>query len=185
MHSAPAAPKTSARLDRHDVYIGVLIALWLAGLGISLVPIGVGAISYLDAVTQKLLAWCMLVGTTIALMGAGAGDPAIWVFRFIRRLARIRGLRWVRHLEPTLALRHAYLFGAGGLISVDIGLGWFGYAVISNGTVVGSATGAMTPILFIVYLKLTRKFIGEYRRMTREFEVAKAALLGKDSDGVG
>lgn len=168
------------RLDRHDAYVGPLIALWLAGLGIALVPIGVGAIATLEPDTQKLLALCMLVGTTIALMGAGAGEPTIWVFRAVRRVARTPGLRWMRHLEPNFAVRHAYLFGAGGLIAVDVGLGWFGYAVITNGTVIGSATGSITPILFIVYLKLTRKFIREYRRMTREFEVAKAALLSKE-----
>lgn len=146
------------RLDRDDVYIGALIALWLGALGMILVPNAISSTADLPIGTQKLLGVCVLVGTSFSLIASSSAPPYDDRPAWLKRL-----------IVPWWQIRHAYLLGAGGLFAVDVGLGWFSVVTLIHGSLVGTPTGLLTPILFLAYVKKARKFIAEYLRMDREY----------------
>lgn len=165
------------RLDRHDTYVGMLISVWFAGLGIYLLPIGAGALAAVDPETQRLLGACMLLGTTLGLSGSAMGPG--------QDLKITRPVRWfLRHFvkgyEP-LAVRHCYRLAVAGLIATNVSLGYFSWVLLNNGTVVGSFTGLMTPILFVTWVRKIRKLWRKARSMDREFEAKKSAVMGEES----
>lgn len=161
------------RLDRDEVYIGALIALWLGALGIIVVPSAIASTSGLPTSTQKLLGTCMLLGTTFALLAASSAPP------YDDRPA------WLKRLIVTWwQVRHAYLLGAGGLFAVDVGLGWFAWAIAMHGSLIGTPTGLVPPILFLAYGKKAFRFIAEYLRMDREYNEA-IRRMRDDPDGEG
>lgn len=166
-HPRPSLP--TDRLDRHDTYIGMQISVWLAGWGIFLLPIGTGVIGQLAPDTQKLLSMAMIVGTTFSLLGAAAGRAPIG-----RPELRITApFRWVlmhvqKDYEP-LPLRYCYYIGAGGLLSTNIALAAFSWQLLNYGSVIGSLTGLMTPILLITWTRKMVKLMRTARRMDRVF----------------
>jgi hypothetical protein len=170
------------RIDRDDVYVGVLIALWFAGLGIMVTPIGSGTIATLEVSTQKLLAICMVIGASIALLGSASGRPTLRVTWPFRMVAKLFG-RLFRHATDPVEIRHAYLMGAGGLIAFNASLFCLAWTIITNSTVVGTATGILTPILFVVYTKKMRKLFAEFRRLTISFNEVKEAVTRTDKAG--
>jgi hypothetical protein len=163
-------------LDRHEVYIGVHLALMLAGIGIMLVPIGSGAVASMDPDTQKLLAAGMSGGSGLALLASTMGRPVFRPMRWIRRK--------IFHLE-VMPLHHCYLLGAAGLMAVDTALGVFSWTLIGRGSLIGTATGALTPILFIVFLRLTYRMLVGSIRLNREYDAIRDAVTAQppeDSD---
>jgi hypothetical protein len=169
-------------MDRDDVYVGVLVALWFAGLGIILAPIGSGAIAALEFSTQKLLAICLMIGASIALIGSASGRPTLRVTWPFRILARPFGAMF-HHVTDPVEVRHAYLMGAAGLIAFNVGLFFLGMTVLGNSTVIGTATGILTPILFVVYTKKMWKLFREFRRLTAIFNEIKEAVNRTDKAG--
>lgn len=160
------------RIDRNDVYLGVLVALWLLAVGILLIPVGQGALGGVPPLTQDLLAVCLLVGTSLSLLAAATAEPH-W-----------RCPRW---LSPfTWKIRHAYLLGFAGLIAVAVSLGFFALVIVANSTLVGNISGALMPILFIVYLRMAVKLLRAYRSMARADSALKARVMarinGSDDD---
>ena len=163
------------RIDRDDVYVGVLIALWFAGLGIVLAPIGAGAIATLEFSTQKLLAVCMMFGSSIALLGSASGRPTLKVTWPLRMASRPIGRLFGQDVGP-VEVRNAYLMGAAGLIAFNVSLLVLASTIVTNSTIVGTATGILTPILFVVYTKKMRKLFGEFRRLSKAFNEVKEAV---------
>lgn len=142
------------RLDRNDIYLGVLQALWLASIAILVAPIAQGAVATMDWDTQKIWATTMLVGTTVALTGAwcGSGGMGPVSRRFLPRMNR----------------EYAYLLGSGGLVATSAALAVFAWVVITESTVIGTATGAMTPILAYRYARMSCKLWREHRTLAQQ-----------------
>lgn len=177
----PARGGATGRIDRDEVYVGVLVALWLAGIGIMVTPIGSGTIATLEESTQKLLALCMMVGASIALLGSASGRPSVWItwpFRMAAKSGRLFG-----YDTAPVAVRHAYLMGAAGLIAFNVSLFFLGWTILTTGTVVGTATGSLTPILFVAYTKKMRRLFGEFLRLTKIFNEVVVAVTRTDEAG--
>jgi len=169
------------RIDRDDVYVGVLIALWFAGLGIIAAPIGSGAIATLEFSTQKLLAVAMMFGSSIALIGSASGRPTLRITWPLRMAAKWIGRLFGHDVGP-VEVRNAYLMGAAGLIAFNFSLLVLASTIITNSTIIGTATGILTPILFVVYTKKMRKLFGEFRRLTKAFNEVKEAVTRTDTE---
>lgn len=169
-----AAPATNPkiivvpqRMDRHDYYIGVLIALWFAGVGVVLVPIGTGALASLAGSTQKLLALALILGSSLSLLGASLGPPSH--FRWFNPM------RW---WFPEFKEGYAYGIGAGGQFCIGVALGFFGWTVLVNGSLIGSITGLLTPILSICAFRTGRRLWAEHKRLDAEWWKLKRAAEG-------
>lgn len=152
------------RLDRDEFYLGLMIALWFAGLGIIIAPIDTGTVATLEASTQTLLAIAMMVGATFSLTGASLGPGGGLLHRFL----------------PKFPVRHAYIMGLGGLAATAVALGFFGWTILTNGTVLGTATGLLCPVLFFSALIKIKKMWLEYRRRDRDYELVKRVVLEVD-----
>jgi hypothetical protein len=166
------------RLDRHDTYIGMQLYVWLASIGIFLLPIGTGTIGTMDPQQQKLLAVAMFIGSTLCLAGAAMGEPfqlrlAEPVRWFLRRkwLEKIR-----RHVYTPLPVRHCYRLGVAGLVATVTALAFFSAQLLTTGSIIGSMTGLLPPILAIVWTRKARKFWRRATAMDREFEALKQEL---------
>lgn len=163
---------TPDRLDRHDTFVGMQIAVWFAGLGIYLVPIGTGPVGALEGSTQKLLGLTMLLGTTLTLLGVAMGPGP--------KLKITAPMRWflskVQKDYIPLSLRHCYRLDAAGLIATDVALAVFSWQVLNQGTVIGSFTGLMTPILLIVWIRKVIKLLYRAHKMDIEFAKIHAAV---------
>lgn len=170
------------RLDRHDTYVGILIYVWFSSIGIYLLPIGTGPISSMDPDQQKLLAICMFLGSTLALFGTAMGEPTTvritapmrWLLT--RRLAeKIR-----RHPYSPLPVRHCYRLGIAGLTACVMAFIFFSGTLLTTGSIIGSATGLLPPILATVWTRKIRKMWRAANRMDIEFDLLKREANGKD-----
>lgn len=166
------------RLDRHDTYIGMLFYVLFAAVGIFLLPIGTGTIGQMDPDQQQLLALCMFLGSTLCLLGAALGEPPTirvtmpgrWLLR--RKLVR----KILRHPYSALPTRHCYRLGVAGLSANITALVFFSVQLLHSGSLVGSMTGLLPPILAITW---SRKIVKLWRvagQMDRDFEQIKKGL---------
>lgn len=169
--------KDPPRIDRSDTYIAVLISLWFSGVGIYLLPIGTGAVGTLDPDTQQLLGSAMVLGTSLALIGTSMGPCPMWYAKpLVWVLKKIRGNRY----RP-LSLRHCYRIGAAGLMSVLSALFFFTLVLLSYGSLVGSFTGLLSPILFMFWVHKSIRLLREARRMDHDY-ARMHARLEEDGD---
>lgn len=170
----PAPP----RLDRHDTYIGVLLYVWFASMGIYLLPIGTGAIGEMEPGQQKLLATCMFLGSTLCLLGAAFGEPPTiklaapgrWLLR--RKVVR----RLLHHPYTPLPTRHCYRLGIAGLSANVTAFMFFSAQLITSGSLIGSMTGLLPPILVITWTRKAVKLWRAAGQMDRDFERIKRGL---------
>lgn len=153
------------RLDREETYVGMLFAIWFSGLGIYLLPIGTGAVGTLTPGTQQLLAVAMLIGTSISLLGTLLGPGNLKITKPFR-WAFTRGR--IKHYVPT-PLRHCYRLGGSGLFSSSFSLLFFSWVLLQEGSIIGSFTGFISPILFICWTKKGRRLLREARRMDKDY----------------
>lgn len=168
IHSLPNAHYD--RIDRNEYYIGVLIALWFAGVGIIMAPIGTGALSTLAESTQELLAYAMIIGSSLSLLGASLGRQK-------------HHKRWnpVRFWFPDFREAHAYGVGAGGQLALGVALGVFGIAVLTNGSLIGTVTGLLSPVLSFCAFKFGRRLWNEHKRLNSQWwELRRAATDGDE-----
>lgn len=164
--------KDPPRIDRSDTYIAVLISLWFSGVGIYLLPIGTGAVGTLDPGTQKLLGTAMVFGTSTSLLGVLMGPCPLWPVKPVTwLLKKIRKDRY--HL---LALRHCYRIGAAGLMSILSALFFFTLVLLSYGTLVGSFTGLLSPLLFLFWSHKALRLLREAKKMDKDYEEMHARL---------
>ena len=166
------AMKDPPRIDRSDTYIAVLISLWFSGVGIYLLPIGTGAVGTLEPGTQQLLGTAMVFGTSTSLLGTLMGPcplwptkPVVWLLKKIRR----------EYYHP-LAIRHCYRIGAVGLMSVLSALFFFTLVLISYGSLIGSFTGLLSPILFMFWVHKSIRLLREARKMDDDYAKMRARL---------
>lgn len=160
----PERLKPKQRVDRHEYYVGPCIALLLSGLGVLIAPNSSGAVSDLDEFTRQLFCGCMIVGSSLCLFGSSFGPPAskYWPFKY-----------WF----PNFQVRHAYLVGAGGNFALCIALSFFGVALFDAGTLVGTATGLVTPVLSLSAFLLGRHLWKEHRRLDAIWNEVKDIIL--------
>lgn len=168
------------RLDRDEYHIGLLYALLFSGLGIFLVPIGTGTVATMEPETQKLLATCMMLGSFISLSAASLGKPLPKILRPLWWLARKIIPRY-----DYLPVRHCYRLGVCGLVSILGALAVFSWNVLTNGSVIGTFTGLMTPILLVVMSRRAWRLWTEANRMDHEYEVLKAVAIEDNIDEDG
>lgn len=163
------------RLDRHDTYVAILIYVWLGSIGIYLLPLGTGPISGMDPMTQKLLAVCMFIGSTLCLAGSAMGTPGnIKITKPFRWLLQRKWVAKIRHhpYEP-LPLRHCYRLGIAGLVACVTAFGFFSAQLLTTGSIIGSMTGMMPPILVIAWTRKARKFWHAATIMDKNYEARK------------
>ncbi len=166
------------RLDRDEYHIGILYALMLSGVGIFLLPIDTGTVAAMEAETQKLLAVCMMIGSFISLSAASLGKPLPKILKPLWWLAKkiIPGYDY-------LPVRHCYRLGVCGLVSILGALAVFSWNLLTHGSLIGTFTGLMTPILFVVMSRRAWRLWSEASRMDREFEVLKHIAIEDDGGG--
>lgn len=158
----PEIVKTS-RLDRHDTYVWIHVGLWLYGWGVLLSP---GPNSYLTTMNwgaQQSLGLCMLVGSTLGLIGTTLG---LRVGRF-RVAARVS-----KNLVSDLLgddIRIPYALGGFGLLSLSVSM-WF-YAgaifVASEDKVLGFLSGALSTCVGLMCITLGVRFVLRVRTYAR------------------
>lgn len=166
-HREPVPVVCGDRIDRHIYYVGVMTALWFAGVGIMLVPIGAGALGTLDIGTQKLLAFALVLGSSLSLLGSSLGAP--------------RHRRWYNPMRwwfPGFKEEYAYGVGAGGQIALGVALGVFGWTVMTAGSLIGTVTGLLTPILSYCSFRFAHKLWDEHKRFNTEWRELKRAVEG-------
>lgn len=173
-HLLPEPP----RLDRHDTYVGILIYVWLASVGIYLLPIGTGTIGNMDPQQQKLLAVCMFLGSSLCLMGAAMGPPTdIKITKPIRWVLSSRLARKIRHHPYTpLPVRHCYRLGVAGLTANVVAFGFFTGQLLTAGSIIGSMTGLLPPILVVTWSRKARKLWRLANQMDQDYERIKAGI---------
>lgn len=177
-HLLPEPP----RLDRHDSYVGLLIYVWMASIGIYLLPLGSGPIATMPVQQQKLLAVCMFLGSSLCLFGSASGDPPdIKITKPFRWLMKTRVVGLVRHhpYQP-LPVRHCYRLGIAGLTANVVAFGFFTGQLLTSGSVIGSMTGMLPPILVITWTRKIRKLWKLATEMDREFETLKEEVKGDE-----
>ena len=170
-HLLPEPP----RLDRHDTYVGILIYVWLAAIGIYLLPIATGVMATLDPVQQKALAVCMFLGSTLCLVGSASGEPVgIKIVRPIQWVLRSRLAERIRHhpYQP-LPVRHCYRLGVAGLVANVTAFAFFSGQLLTTGSIIGSMTGLLPPILVVTWTRKARKLWKLAGSMDEDFERLK------------
>lgn len=173
-HLLPEPP----RLDRHDTYIGILIYVWLAAVGIYLLPIGTGTIGNMDPQQQKLLAICMFLGSSLCLFGSAMGEPTdikiTKPFRWVLKSRLVRAIR--RHPYAPLPVRHCYRLGVAGLTANVFAFLFFTGQLLTAGTIIGSMTGLLPPILVVTWSRKARKLWRNATNMDHEFNLLKQGV---------
>lgn len=179
-HLLPEPP----RLDRHETYIGILIYVWLASVGIYLLPIGSGTIGAMDPSQQKLLAICMFLGSTLCMMGSAMGTPTnLRITKPFRWVLKSRPVRWLRRQRyAPLPTRHCYRLGVAGLTANIVAFGFFTGQLLTGGSIIGSMTGLLPPILVVTWFRKARKLHRIANQMDREYEALK--LNAKEAGAV-
>jgi hypothetical protein len=171
-HLLPEPP----RLDRHETYVGILIYVWVASVGIYMLPIGTGAIGDMSAEQQKLLAACMFIGSTLCLFGSAMGEPlTLRATRPFRWLLKSRVATWIRggELYAPMPVRHCYRLAISGLVANVTAFTFFTGQLLTSGSVVGSMTGLLPPILVVTWTRKIRKFWRLAAEMDRDYELLK------------
>lgn len=166
------------RLDRHDTYVGILIYVWLASVGVYLLPIATGPIATMDPQQQKLLAVCMFLGSSLCLLGSAMGEPAnIKITKPIRWLLKRRFMARLRHHPYTpLPIRHCYRVGVAGLVPTVVAFAFFSAQLLTTGSVIGSMTGVLPPILVVTWTRKARKLWKLASEMDEAFETIKQGV---------
>lgn len=154
------------RMDREETYVGMLFSIWFSGLGIYLLPIGTGTVGTLEPGTQKLLAAAMLIGTTLSLFGSMLGPGAMRITAPLRWVLR----RGRKHPFVPTPLRHCYRLGGAGLFSISFSLLFFSWVLIQAGSIIGTFTGLISPILFICWTVKGNRLLREARRMDKDYK---------------
>src|ERR1700746_1834652 len=154
------------RLDRHTVYIGLLVALWIVALGVAIAPIGAdeSVMGAMSQATQIFFAQAMIVGSTLALAGAALGGG---------------GPRWLRWFGSEMETHNCYLVGIGGLIPVCITMGGYAWNVLTHSTLVGNLISAIPYGVLVSFLVMIWQLYREYRRLSgNRTELERAATDG-------
>lgn len=178
-HLLPEPP----RLDRHDTYIGILLYVWLASVGIYLLPIGTGTIGAMDPDQQKLLAICMCLGSSLCLTGSAMGTPTnIKITQPFRWVMRSKPVRWIRrHPYAPFPVRHCYRLGVAGLSANIVAFAFFTGQLLTGGSLVGSMTGLLPPILVVTWYRKARKLWRAANEMDRQYESLKESTQKGES----
>jgi hypothetical protein len=175
---APTLPEPLPRLDRHDTYVGIQLYVMLASVGIFLLPITTGVIGTMDPLQQKLLSVAMMLGSGLCLSASAMGEPTNIRFTApIRRILSSRIATRIRHHPYTpLPTRHCYRLGFAGLIATVTAMWFFSAQLLTAGTVIGSMTGLLPPILAVTWTRKARKLRRLYKEMDFEYETLKRHL---------
>lgn len=152
------------RLDRHDSYVFVNLGLWLYGWGVILASAPNSNLSSLSWDTQHLLGVCLLIGSSLTLIGSTLG----------LRLGRIRIARRVSdHLLSELLgddLRIPYALGWCGLLSTGMSLWIYGYTVwdTASSRMLGTLGGGLSAMIGCSCVTLAVRFIARSHRYSAD-----------------
>lgn len=154
------------RLDRHQSYVWIHVGLWLYGWGVLLSPAPSSNLSGLSWGTQQALGLCVLVGSTLALIGLVLGAR-------VGRL-RIAGKVSRNIMSPMLGddIRLPYTLACTGLFSILISMGFYDYTLISTAPdkLLGTLGGGLSGAIGLMCISLGIEFIQRIRAYTRAYD---------------
>lgn len=167
------------RLDRHQSYVWIHVGLWLYGWGVLLSPAPSSNLSGLSWGTQQALGLCVLVGSTLALVGLVLGAR-------VGRL-RIAGKVSRNIMSPMLGddIRLPYTLACTGLFSILVSMGFYDYTLISTALdkLLGTLGGGLSASIGLMCIGLGIEFIARIRAYSRAREklLAEAhSRMGRD-----
>lgn len=159
-----------ARLDRHPAYLLVICALWVFGCNLFLGDTASSSnIAHLSDSIQHALAVCLLVGTSLCLMGSFSGvKVGPWVFG--------RPVR-AHLLAPMLGddIRVPYIIGCAGLASTFFSMVFYvastprGRLLGTLGGVLGLAAVGICLSLGVLFSLCIRKYVEARDMLLREY----------------
>ncbi|OBL08219.1 hypothetical protein A5646_12850 [Mycobacterium sp. 1245499.0] len=113
-----------SRVDRSRMYLWVHLGLVITGWALMFHPSGVGAMAYFDKQQNETLALCVIVGSTVCILGSLMGT---------------------RHWFPSAKtdVRLPYLFAVGGQISVIFTLCLYEFTLAVHQSTYVNLSGAL------------------------------------------
>lgn len=169
---APPELHRSERLDRHDAYVWQQVGLWLYSGGVILAEAPNSNLSELSFSTQSSLGVCLMVGTTLALVGTSLGLRLHW-FGDVVVARRIADNLTSEMLGDDVRLPYALAWG--GLLSTAVSMFFYAATVMleAHARLVETLGGAVSATAGCMCLTLSVKFIRAARRYVRD----RAALI--------
>lgn len=154
------------RLDRHQSYVWIHCGLWLYGWGVLLSPAPSSNLAALSWSTQQALGLCVLVGSTLALIGLALGAR--------RGRWRIAGKVSRNIMSPMLGddIRLPYTLACTGLFSILVSMGFYDYTLISTAPdkLLGTLGGGLSGAIGLMCIGLGVEFVLRIRSYTRARE---------------
>lgn len=152
------------RLDRHHSYIWIHAGLWLYGWGVLLSPGPNTNLAALSWGTQQALGLCLLVGSTLALIGLTLGARVGRHRRIAPKVSR-------NIMSPMLGddIRLPYTLACTGLFSILVSMGFYDYTVIASSPskLLGTLGGGLSGAIGLMCITLSIEFILRIRSYTR------------------
>lgn len=161
------------RLDRHQSYIWIHIGLWLYAWGVLLSPGPNSNLAALSWGTQQSLGLCLLVGSSLALVGASLG-------------LRVGGLRIAPRvnrniMSPMLGddIRLPYTLACPGLLAIFVSMAFYVQTLIANSEskLLGVLFGALSAAIAAMCLTLAVAFVRRIRSYTKARDKLLAEAL--------
>lgn len=154
------------RLDRHQSYVWIHVGLWLYGWGVLLSPAPSSNLSGLSWGTQQALGLCVLVGSTLALVGLVLG-ARVGRWRIAGKVSR-------NIMSPMLGddIRLPYTLACTGLFSILVSMGFYDYTLISTAPdkLLGTLGGGLSGAIGLMCISLGIEFIQRIRAYTRAYD---------------
>jgi hypothetical protein len=154
------------RLDRHQSYVWIHVGLWLYGCGVLLSPSPSSNLAGLSWSTQQALGLCVLVGSTLALVGLSLGAP-VWRWRIAGAVSR-------NVMSPMLGddIRLPYTLGCTGLFSIFVSMGFYDWTIVSTSPdkLLGTLGGGISGAIALMCITLAVEFIARIRAYMRAYD---------------
>lgn len=154
------------RLDRHQSYVWIHVGLWLYGCGVLLSPSPSSNLAGLSWGTQQALGLCVLVGSTLALVGLSLGGR-VGRLRIAPRVSR-------NIMSPMLGddVRLPYTLAVTGLFSIFVSMGFYDWTIISTSPdkLLGTLGGGISGAIGLMCIGLSVEFIARIRAYMRAYD---------------
>lgn len=161
------------RLDRHQSYVWIHLGLWSYSWGVLLSATPNSNLAALSWGTQQALGLCLLVGSSLALVGLTLGAH-IGGLRIAPRVSR-------NLMSPMLGddVRLPYSLACAGLSAIFVSMGFYAYTVIaaSPSKLLGTLGGGLSAAIGLMCVGLSAEFIARIRAYTRARELLLAEAL--------
>lgn len=166
------------RLDRHIAYVCLHAGLFMYGMGVLLSPAPNSNLTDLSYEMQQSLGLCLLVGSSMALVGSALGAR-------IGRRRRIMASISDNPLTPMLGddIRFPYTVASAGLLAIGVSMGFYINTLVGSAPskILGTLGGGVSVGIGMMCLILGPAFIWSIRDYNR----ARARLLTEIQNRMG